>query len=78
MKFNSLKLIALAVSSGLFISSIPTKAESLKTNYEVLDTNSLKNTLIAETPIYRVIKKAIVRKNGYLKLKLVNPVESVE
>ena len=77
MKFNSLKLIALAVSSGLFISSIPTKAESLKTNYEVLNTNSLKNTLIAETPIYRVIKKAIVRKNGYLKLKLVNPVESV-
>tara|TARA_B100000242_G_scaffold241127_1_gene181237 strand:- start:4458 stop:5114 length:657 start_codon:yes stop_codon:yes gene_type:complete len=77
MKFNPLKLIALTVSSGLFISSIPTKAESLKTNYEVLQTNSLNNTLLAETPLYRVIKKAIVRKNGYLKLKLVNPVESV-
>ena len=77
MKFNYLKLIALNVSSGLFISSIPTKAESLKTNYEVLNTNSLNNILIAETPIYRVIKKAIVRKNGYLKLKFVNPVESI-
>lgn len=77
MKFNSLKLIALTLSSGLFISSIPTKAESLKTNYQVLNKNSLDNTLIAETPIYRVIKKAIIRKNGYLKLKLVNPVESI-
>ena len=77
MKFNSLKLIALTVSSGLLISSIPTKAESLKTNYEVFNTNSSNDTLIAETPIYKVIQKAIIRKNGYLKLKLVNPVESV-
>lgn len=77
MKFNSLKLIALTLSSGLFISSIPTKAESFETNYKFLNKNSSNNTLIAETPIYRVIKKAIVRKNGYLKLKLVNPIESV-
>ena len=64
MKLNFLKIIALTVSSGLLISSIPTKAESLKTNHEVLNKNSLNNTLVAGTLIYPAIKKAIVRQGG--------------
>ena len=79
MKTNYLKLIALTLSSGLFISSLPTKAEPLKINSESFISNSSNKILIAqaEDPIYKVIEKAIVRKNGYLKLKLVNPVEDV-
>ena len=79
MKLNFLKLITLALTSGFFINSIPTKAESFKPAYEFLNSDPSNNILIAQSdsPIYRVIKKAIVKKNGYLKLKLVKPVENV-
>ena len=81
MKLNFLKIIALTVSSGLLISSIPTKAESLKTNHEVLNKNSLNNTLVAtsfDTSVYPVIEQAIVRNSAaYLKLKLATPGKAV-
>ena len=47
MKLNPLKIISLTLSSGLFLSSIPVKAESIKNSYGDLNTNSLNNTLIA-------------------------------
>lgn len=79
MKPNFLKIIALTLSSGLFIGSLPIKAEPFKINSESFISNSSTKILLAqvEDPIYKVIKKAIVRKNGYLKLKLANPVENV-
>ncbi len=79
MKPDFSNILALTLSSGLFIGSLPTKAEPFKINSESFISNSSNKTLIAqaEDPIYKVIEKAIVRKNGYLKLKLVNPVENV-
>ena len=82
MKLNPLKIISLTLSSGLFLSSIPVKAESIKSSYGDLNTNSLNNTLIAgtDTPIQRGlrVKRFHVKKNGRLKMLLNEPVNSIE
>ena len=76
--FKPIKFIALTLSSGFLISSIPTKAENLKTNYEIYNSNTPNNILIAQTSILPIIKKAIVRKNGFLKLKLAKPMNNIQ
>ena len=63
----ALKIISLTLSSGLFLSSIPVKAESIKSSYGDLNTKSLNNTLIATEKAVRnglFVKRANVKKNG--------------
>lgn len=102
MKLNPLKIISLTLSSGLFLSSIPVKAESIKNSYGDLNTNSLNDTLIAtefapvssesitvsptrikvssDKSVRRglFVKRAHVKKSGYVKMVLNNPVNSVD